>query len=134
VNQVAFDVMGKDAAITTACEAGQLQLNPFEPLIFHLLAGSITQLASSCSTLRMRCVAGIWIDRELLRDRVAQSFAVVTALNPHIGYHAATALAREALQNGQGIADLVRERGLLGELDLAGLLSPGGLTSADGDV
>ncbi|MFD6433383.1 aspartate ammonia-lyase [Streptomyces venezuelae] len=124
VNQVAFEVIGNDVTITMAAEAGQLQLNAFEPVILHSLAKSITSLRAACMTLAERCVTGITANTEVLRASVETSIGLVTALNPHIGYTAATEIAQEALSTGRGVAELVLEKGLLPAERLAELLTP----------
>ncbi|MGC0333789.1 aspartate ammonia-lyase [Streptomyces sp. SAI-170] len=124
VNQVAFEVIGNDVAITMAAEAGQLQLNAFEPIILHSLSESITHLQRACVTLAERCVDGITANTEALRASVENSIGLVTALNPHIGYTAATDIAKEALVTGRGVAELVLEKGLLPADRLAALLRP----------
>jgi aspartate ammonia-lyase len=124
VNQVAFEVIGNDVTITMAAEAGQLQLNAFEPIILHSLSESITHLRAACLTLAERCVSGITANTETLRATVENSIGLVTALNPHIGYTAATGIAQEALATGRGVAELVLERGLLPADRLAALLRP----------
>jgi aspartate ammonia-lyase len=124
VNQVAFEVIGNDVTITMAAEAGQLQLNAFEPIILHSLSESLTHLRAACLTLAERCVDGITANTEALRASVENSIGLVTALNPHIGYTAATDIAKEALVTGRGVAELVLEKGLLPAETLAGLLRP----------
>ncbi|WP_413247983.1 aspartate ammonia-lyase [Sinomonas flava] len=124
VNQVAFEVIGNDVTITLAAEGGQLQLNAFEPVIVHSLHKSITHLAAACGTLTDRCVRGITANAERLREGVEQSIGLVTALNPHVGYAAATQIAQEALASGRGVAELVLERGLLTAERLEELLQP----------
>ncbi|WP_432034774.1 aspartate ammonia-lyase [Streptomyces cucumeris] len=124
VNQVAFEVIGNDVAITMAAEAGQLQLNAFEPIILHSLSESITHLRAACLVLAERCVAGITANTEQLRATVENSIGLVTALNPHIGYRAATSIAKEALATGRGVAELVLEKGLLPPDRLAAVLRP----------
>ena len=129
VNQVAFEVIGNDVTVTMAAEGGQLQLNAFEPIIAHSLFESLTHLTAACETLAMRCVAGITANVEHMRATVDRSIGLVTALNPHIGYEAATALATEALESGRDIASLVVERGLLGADRLTELMRPENLTA-----
>ncbi|MEU0839554.1 aspartate ammonia-lyase [Streptomyces sp. NPDC005962] len=124
VNQVAFEVIGNDVAITMAAEAGQLQLNAFEPIILHSLSESVTHLRAACLVLADRCVSGITANVEELRATVENSIGLVTALNPHIGYTAATSIAKEALATGRGVAELVLEKGLLPADRLAALLRP----------
>jgi aspartate ammonia-lyase len=124
VNQVAFDVIGRDITITMAAESGQLQLNAFEPIILRSLSESITHLRNACVILADRCVAGITANTEALRTTVENSIGLVTALNPHIGYTAATDIAEQALLTGRGVAELVLERGLLNAETLIGLIRP----------
>lgn len=124
VNQVAFEVIGNDVAITMAAEAGQLQLNAFEPIILHSLSESVTHLRAACLVLAERCVAGITANTERLRTSVENSIGLVTALNPYIGYSAATSIAKEALATGRGVAELVLEKGLLPADRLAQVLRP----------
>ncbi|MFJ5548042.1 aspartate ammonia-lyase [Streptomyces sp. NPDC093225] len=128
VNQVAFEVIGNDMTVTMAAEAGQLQLNAFEPVILHALSKSIASLRAACLTLAERCVTGITANVDVLRAGVENSIGLATALNPHIGYTAATALAQEALRGNRGVAELVLERGLLPADRLAELLHPDHLT------
>jgi len=121
VNQVCFDVIGGDVTVTMAAEAGQLQLNVFEPIIAYRLLRGMAMLANACSVLRERCVEGITANPERMRGFVEHSIGIVTALVPVLGYEACTEIARDALRSGRGVYDLVLERGLLtrGELDQA---------------
>ncbi|MBT0962918.1 aspartate ammonia-lyase [Denitromonas iodatirespirans] len=115
VNQIAFEVIGNDMTITMASEAGQLQLNAFEPIIAHSLFKSIEHLTAGCRTLTDNCVTGITANRDMLAERVRVSAGLATALNPHIGYENATWAAREALRTGRSVAELVLERGLMAQ-------------------
>ncbi|WP_427016589.1 aspartate ammonia-lyase [Pseudarthrobacter sp. P1] len=124
VNQVAYEVIGNDVTITMAAEGGQLQLNAFEPIIVHSLTGSILHLEAACLTLAERCVRGITANVEKLRLSVGQSIGLATALNPRLGYAAATAIALQAQQTGRGVAELVLEHSLLSPEELNELLSP----------
>jgi aspartate ammonia-lyase len=128
VNQVAFEVVGNDIAITMAAESGQLQLNAFEPIIAHSLFESLAHLTAACDTLRSRCVVGITANVEHMRAMVDRSIGLVTALNPYIGYEAATRLAADALTSGTDISSLVLDRGLLTSSDLEKILQPEHLT------
>ncbi|MFJ4978267.1 aspartate ammonia-lyase [Streptomyces coeruleorubidus] len=128
VNQVAFEVIGNDLTVTMAAEAGQLQLNAFEPVIAYSLLRSLAYLRAACDTLATRCVPGITANREHLHDTVHRSIGLVTALAPHIGYAASTALARRALDTGRGIKDLAAEAGLLTTEQLDTILRPENLT------
>jgi aspartate ammonia-lyase len=132
VNQVAFEVIGNDATITMAAEAGQLQLNAFEPIILHSLSESITHLRAACRVLAERCVAGITANAEITRSYVENSIGLVTALNPAVGYMTATEIAKDALATGRGVAELVLERGLMHPEKLDALLSPENLARPTG--
>jgi len=124
VNQVAFEVIGNDVTVTMAAEAGQLQLNAFEPIILHSLVKSIDHLRAACLTLAGRCVAGITVNEQVTRGYVENSIGLVTALNPAIGYDAATGIAKEALATGRSVAALVLERNLISAAHLEELLQP----------
>jgi len=128
VNQIAFEVIGNDVTVSFAAEAGQLQLNAFEPIIAHSLFKSLTHLRSGCLTLAERCVQGITANRERLRWLVEHSIGIVTALNPYIGYANATAVAQEALTTGKSVSDLVLAKGLLTREQLDTILRPELLT------
>ena len=128
VNQIAFEVIGNDVTVSFAAEAGQLQLNAFEPIIAHSLFKSTTHLTNGCHTLADRCVKGITANRERLRKTVEHSIGVVTALNPYIGYANATEVAQQALESGRSVYDLVLERKLLSKEELDAILQPEVLT------
>src|SRR5213079_3172895 len=128
VNQIAFEVIGNDVTVSFAAEAGQLQLNAFEPIIAHRLFQSVTHLRNGCLTLAERCVKGITANREHLRSSVENSIGVVTALNPYIGYANATEVAQEALATGRSVYDLVLEKKLLSKERLDAILQPEVLT------
>jgi aspartate ammonia-lyase len=128
VNQVAFEVIGNDMTITMAAEAGQLQLNAFEPIIAHSLFKSVEHLAAACRTLTQHCVRGITANLPLLAERVRTSAGLATALNPYIGYENATLVAKRALAENRPVADLVLELGLLDKETLDRVLRPDVLT------
>ncbi|MFD8624746.1 aspartate ammonia-lyase [Streptomyces hygroscopicus] len=125
VNQICYAVAGADVSITMAAENGQLQLNAFEPLIGHLLLTSVQWLTRGCAALRTHCVAGIGANQERLARQAARSVGSATALTPHIGYAAAARIARQALETGTDVADLVVRAGLLDPETVRDLLSPG---------
>ena len=131
VNQVCFDVIGGDVTVTMAAEAGQLQLNVFEPVIGYRLLRSVETLKNACDVLRMRCVDGITANPERMRYFVEHSIGIVTALVPVIGYETATAIAREALESGRGVYEIVLERKLLSRTDLDRLMNPESMVGTD---
>jgi aspartate ammonia-lyase len=124
VNQIAFRVMGNDLTVNMAVEAGQLELNAFEPIIAASLFESIQLLGNGMSTLRLRCVDGITANEEVCRNDVMNSISIVTLLNPVLGYQQCTDLAKEALDTGRSIYELVLEKGLMDKEELERLLSP----------
>ena len=128
MNQVAFEVIGNDVTITMASEAGQLQLNAFEPIMGWSLFKSVRHLTRACETLRINCVEGIQANHELLARRVAESVTLVTALNPIIGYEKAALIAKTALATGGPIADVAQSLGIMSREDMLALLVPEKLT------
>jgi aspartate ammonia-lyase len=128
VNQIAFEVIGNDVTVSFAAEAGQLQLNAFEPIIAHSLFKSVSHLRNGCLTLSTRCVDGITANKERLRSIVENSIGIVTALNPYIGYTNATGVAKEALISGRSVAQVVLDIGLLTQEQLDDILQPSKLT------
>jgi len=118
VNQIAFEVIGADLTVTFAAEAGQLQLNAFEPIIASALFRSFKHLTNGCMTLADLCVRGITANPARLKESIERSIALVTALNPIIGYKAATAVATEAYEKGLNVREVVLQRGLLTEAEL----------------
>ncbi len=124
VNQVCFDVIGGDTTVTIAAEAGQLQLNAFEPIIAYRLLRSIDELRSACGVLRTRCVTGITANPDQLRRFVESSIGIATALLPKVGYSRATQIAREALETGRGVYEVVLAAQLMSREELEELLDP----------
>jgi len=128
VNQVAFEVIGNDITVTMAAEAGQLQLNAFEPIIAHSLFKSLQHLTSACHTLAERCVRGIKANVERARRLLDDSTALVTALTPVLGYAQSSEIAKEALASGKRVYDLVLSKNLMTREQLDQMLKPENLT------
>ena len=128
VNQVAFEVIGNDVTITMASEAGQLQLNAFEPIMGWSLFKSIDHLNRACQTLRINCVADIQANHAVLERRVRESVTLVTALNPLIGYENAALIAKTALGSGQTIGAVAQALGIMSQTEVEALLTPQRLT------
>ncbi|MGH7468963.1 MAG: aspartate ammonia-lyase [Longimicrobiales bacterium] len=128
VNQVCFQVVGNDLTVTMAAEAGQLQLNVFEPVIAFNIFQSVDMLTQACVVLRERCILGIEANREWIRHLLERSIGVVTALVPYLGYERASAVAKEALQHDRGVYELVLEKGWLTRAELDDILSPEAMT------
>jgi aspartate ammonia-lyase len=115
VNQVAFEVIGNDLTVTLAAEAGQLQLNAFEPIIVRSLLDSTAHLAAGVHALAGRCVCGITANGEHLASVFRGSVVTLTHLSPVLGYAGASALAAEALRVGGNVLELALSKGLLDE-------------------
>jgi aspartate ammonia-lyase len=131
VNMVCFRVIGSDMTVTMAAEGGQLQLNVFEPVIAACIFEAQTMFMNAVRTLRLQCVDGITANADVMQHFVEYSIGVVTALNPVIGYDRSTELAAEAMKTGRGIMELVREKKILTDQQIAQVLDPVAMT---GDV
>ena len=124
MNQIAFNVIGNDTTITMATEGGQLELNAFEPIIFYKLFESLHTLTEGVNTLRINCIKGITANEERCRELVEHSVGIVTTLCPIIGYTEACHIAKEAIETGANVRDLVLEKGLIPEDQLDELMDP----------
>ena len=124
VSQVAYVIAGSDVTVSMASEAGQLQLNAFEPVMAHVILQNTTWLRRSIRTLRINCVDGIVPNVDRLKDMVDSSVGVVTALSPAIGYQAAADVAKAALRGEGSVRDLVVQRGLLTTQQVDEMLNP----------
>ena len=129
-NQVCFKVIGNDTAVCFAAEAGQLQLNVMEPVIVECILESQTWLVNVMNTLRTLCVNGITVNAEHCQKMVKNSIGIVTALNPYIGYKNSTKVAKEALETGGSVYDLVLEHGLMTKEKLDEALDPKAMTAS----
>jgi len=124
VNQIAYEVVGNDVTISMAAEAGQLQLNAMEPVIFWSLFKSIHHLRQGIITLTHRCVSGIEANPAAALAQVEASVGLITALAPRLGYARTSALARKALKSGMSAHAVLAEEGLLDLPEIAALLDP----------
>ncbi len=124
VNQVAFNIIGNDVTIAMAAEAGQLELNAFEPIIFYNLFQSIETLAFAVKTLIDNCIVGITANEEHCRKMVENSIGIITTICPYVGYETAANIAKEALRTGRLVRDLILERKLMDMEQLKTILNP----------
>ncbi len=124
VNQVSFQVIGSDVTITMASEGGQLQLNVFEPVIAYNMFNSINMMKNAFETLASKCVCKITANKEHCHNLVLNSIGLVTALNPFIGYENSTKVAKEALETGRSVYDIVLEKELLKKEELDEIIKP----------
>lgn len=113
MNQIAYDVIGKDVTVSMASESGQMQLNAFEPVIANCLFLSLGMLTRGSRILREKCIQGITANRDKCEEYLDKSVGIVTALNPILGYEITSALAQEAVAEGKSIKKLVIEKELL---------------------
>ena len=128
INMVCYRVIGSDLAVSLAAEAGQLQLNAFEPVIAASIFEAQTLFINAARTLRQHCVEGITANADVCRHYVEYSIGTVTALNPVIGYERSTELAAEAMKTGDGILKLIREKRILTEEQISQILDPAAMT------
>ncbi len=129
INQVAFQVIGSDATITMAAEHGQLQLNVFEPIILFNLLQNLMMLGRAITTLQFSCIENIKANKEVCQNHIERSIGLVTALNPIIGYENATMIAKEALETGESVYNLVLRHKLLTPQKLKDALKPENMVS-----
>lgn len=129
LNQVAFQVMGNDHTICVACEAGQFELNVMGPVIAFNLLQSLQVLRRGLDAFRTFALEGMEANRERCRAYVEQSFGVITALNPHLGYEVAAQLVKEATKSGRTVKEIVLERHLLTQEEIDAILDPYQMTS-----
>ena len=129
-NQVCFKVIGNDTAVAFAAEAGQLQLNVMEPVIAQCILESQTWLINAMNTLRTKCIDGITVNADHCYEMVKHSIGIVTALNPYIGYKTSTKVAKEALETGRSVYDLVLEHGYMTQEKLDEALDPKAMTAS----
>jgi len=131
MNQVSFQIFGNDLTITKAAEAGQLELNVFEPVLFFNLFQSIQILKNGAQTLNYNCIKGITPNAERTEEMVQNSIGIITAINPHVGYENASEVAKESLKTGRTVRELTVEKGLLTDkeldiiLDVYNMTNPG---------
>ncbi|MBQ3529946.1 MAG: aspartate ammonia-lyase [Oscillospiraceae bacterium] len=128
VNQVAFRVAGNDVTISMAVEAGQFELNAFEPVVFDALFQSITALTGAVNTLTVNCVEGITANEQRCLDLLNASVGTITAVCPYIGYAQAATLAKEALKTGIPVRKLLLERGVLTIEEMENILNAHNMT------
>lgn len=128
VNQVAFQIIGNDLTITLAAEAGQLELNAFEPIVFYSLFQSLDTLTNVVETFVDHCITGITANEDRCRQLVENSVGVITALCPHIGYRDSAEIAKEAIRTGRPVRELIIKKGLLSPADVNIVLNPMNMT------
>jgi aspartate ammonia-lyase len=131
VNVVAFRVIGNDTSVMLSAKAGQLQLNAYEPLEAMAILDSQRLMTNTMRTLREKCIDGITVNEATLAANIERTVGIVTALNPVIGYEAATELAKEAYASDKGILEVIREQRVLSDEQIDEILDPANLTGLD---
>jgi aspartate ammonia-lyase len=128
MNEICFKVMGNDETVALSAHSGLLQLNAYEPVEAIAIMESQSLLYKSLPLFRKNCIDGITPNKDVIDKYINRSVGIVTALNPVLGYEKTTELAREALQSGKGILELIRQKKLLTEDQIKKLLDPVALT------
>ena len=128
VSQVAFHVIGHDTTITMAAEAGQMELNAFEPVVFYNLFESITTLTEAVETLIDNCISGITANREHCKELMESSVGIATALSPYLGYQKSAEIAKKALRTNTTVREVVLSEKLLTDEQLNKILNPYAMT------
>lgn len=124
MNQISYKVIGNDLCVAMSSEEAQMELNAMEPVMAQCCFESAAIMMNGFDTLRVNCVDGITANPEKCRQYIHESFGVVTALNPVIGYKNSTKIAKEAMATGKSVYDLVLEHDILSKEDLDTILSP----------
>ena len=124
VNQVAFRIMGNDVTVSMAVEAGQFELNAFEPVVFEALFQSIKILDKAVHTFTVNCVEGITANAERCRELVDGSVGVITAICPKVGYKESANIAKEAIKTGASVRDVLRRTKLFTDEEIEKILDP----------
>ena len=124
VNQVAFNIIGNDMTITMAAEAGQLELNAFEPIIFYCMFQSIDTLGYAVETLVDNCIVGITANEERCRQLVENSVGIITAICPHVGYEKTADIAKKAINSNESVRSLILKENIMDEEKLSRILDP----------
>src|SRR6478735_3880894 len=128
MNQICFKAIGNDATVTMASQDGLLQLNAYEPVVAVSIMESQALFFKTLPLFRKNCIDGITANEAVLKRYLETTIGIVTALNPVLGYEKTTELAKEALQSGKGILELIREKKLLTEDQIKKLMDPVALT------
>ena len=124
MSQAAFCVIGNDVAITMAAEAGQLELNFAEPVLYHKLFESIVALTGAVETFTDNCVVGITANKERCRELVEGSVGVITAICPKVGYKESADIAKKAIKTGQSVREVLKSKNIMTDSEIEKILDP----------
>src|SRR4030095_2588353 len=132
MNEVCFKAIGNDVTVSLASQDGLLQLNAYEPVVAVAIMETQGLFFKTFPLFRAQCIEGITVNEKVVQNHINRSVGIVTALNPILGYDKTTELAKEALDTGKGILELIREKKLLTEQQIKELMDPVKLTSPTG--
>ena len=124
INEIAFNIIGNDTTVTMAVEAGQLELNAFEPIIFYCLFESIETLTNGLKAFKNSCIDGITVNEDICIEEIEQSTTTITALCPYIGYTKAASIAKKALKERKKIKDVLLEENIIDPSLIDSILDP----------
>ncbi|MBR4287877.1 MAG: aspartate ammonia-lyase [Clostridia bacterium] len=124
MSQAAFAIIGNDLTITMAAEAGQLELNYAEPVLYHKLFESIIALTGAVQTLTDNCVVGITANEERCRELVEGSVGIITAICPKVGYKKSADIAKDAIKTGKSVRDVLKKENILSDAEINKILDP----------
>jgi len=124
MSQAAFAIIGNDLTITMAAEAGQLELNYAEPVLYHKLFESIIALTGAVQTLTDNCVVGITANEERCRELVEGSVGIITAICPKVGYKKSADIAKNAIKTGKSVRDVLKKENILSDDEINEILDP----------
>ena len=124
MSQAAFCIIGNDVAITMAAEAGQLELNFAEPVLYHKLFESLDVLAGALETFVDNCVLGITANEDRCRELLDGSVGIITAICPEIGYSESASIAKEAIQTGRSVREVLESRHIMTNDEIDRILDP----------
>ena len=128
MNQICYKAMGNDLTVSFASRDGLLQLNAYEPVVAIAIMESQALFFKTMPLFRKNCIDGITVNEAILKHYIEYSVGTVTALNPVLGYEKTTELAKEALESGKGIIELIREKKLLTDKQIEELMDPAAMT------
>jgi aspartate ammonia-lyase len=128
MNEICYKAIGNDMTVTMASQDGLLQLNAYEPVVAVAIMESQGLFFKGMPLFRTQCIEGITVNEKVLQHYMETTVGIVTALNPVLGYEKTTELAKEAIQSGKGILQLIREKKLLTEAQIKDLLDPAKMT------
>ena len=124
MSQAAFCIIGNDMTITMAAEAGQLELNFAEPVLYHKLFESLIVLTGAVKTFVDNCIVGITANPQRCRELVDGSVGVITAICPTLGYKTSADIAKAAIETGESVRDVLKSKHILADEEINKLLDP----------